>query len=295
MAMKPGVFVVSALLLTTPAFAEDQFFDSSGVRIRYVEQGTGEPVVLIHGNGGSSDMWTRIGALQDLARNYRVVAFDARGHGKSGKPHDPNQYGREMALDIVRLLDHLRISRAHIVGYSMGAGMTAQLLTTHPDRFITATLVAGGSGRGPWTAEDAKRVEQEASELEKDCISRTQMYRLAPSEGPKPSEAEIKAASDACFANPNQDRFALAALRRASGEQALTFDQTSAVRVPTLAVVGDQDPAATGLQALKKRRADLHLVVVGGATHGGERGIVRRPEFLPALRQFIAAHHSTPH
>ena len=64
-----------------------------------------------------------------LAASYRVIAMDARGHGLSGKPHDPAQYGPEMGLDVVRLLDHLGLRRAHILGYSMGAHIVAQLVT----------------------------------------------------------------------------------------------------------------------------------------------------------------------
>src|SRR5207247_2144914 len=118
--------------------------------IRYVEQGSGEPVVLVHGytsyierawieNNRNSPPFGE-GVLNALAKNYHVIAFDLRGHGKSDKPHDPAKYGAQISQDIVRLLDHLRIPRAHIIGYSYGATNTATLLSTTPDRFITATL-----------------------------------------------------------------------------------------------------------------------------------------------------------
>src|SRR3712207_504342 len=107
--------------------AQDQFFDSNGMRIRYVEQGSGPPVVLIHGFSGSLDTgWVETGVLPKLAADYRVIALDCRGHGQSDKPHDPKSYGRQMSEDVVRLLDHLNISRAHIVGHSMGAGIVAK-------------------------------------------------------------------------------------------------------------------------------------------------------------------------
>jgi len=103
------------------AFAQDKFFDSNGVRIRYVEQGNGDAIVLVHGFGVTLERWIASGVLPNLARDYRVIAFDVRGHGKSGKPPDLNAYGREIDLDAIRLLDHLRIQRAHIIGHSMGA------------------------------------------------------------------------------------------------------------------------------------------------------------------------------
>ena len=95
--------------------AEDQSFDSAGVRIRYIEEGQGEPVVLVHGYTSNAEaQWARTGVLQALAGQYRVIAMDVRGHGRSGKPHDAAQYGPEMGLDILRLLDHLGIRRAHM-------------------------------------------------------------------------------------------------------------------------------------------------------------------------------------
>ena len=105
-----------------PAAPPDQFFDSNGVRIRYVEQGQGPAIVLMHGYTGTLDRhFVANGVFANLAKDYRVIAIDLRGHGKSGKPHDPKAYGEEMARDVVRLLDHLKIPRAHVLGYSLGA------------------------------------------------------------------------------------------------------------------------------------------------------------------------------
>jgi pimeloyl-ACP methyl ester carboxylesterase len=237
MAKRVFVFLVSAFLITSAAFAEDKFFNSNGLRIRYVDEGSGPAVVLIHGNGGSLDGWRNAG-FEDLARDYRVIALDVRGHGKSDKPHDPNAYGGEMRLDVIRLLDHLGINRAHIIGYSMGGSMTAALLTTHPHRFLTA-VIAGAAGRmRPWTAEDDKLTEQEASEKETECVSRTQLYRLSPVNGPKPSEDQIKRLSAQCMANRDNDRFAQAALTRSRKGTVLTPSAVAAVNVPTLGVVG---------------------------------------------------------
>lgn len=102
-----------ALLTATLSAQSDRFVDSNGVQIRYVEQGTGDPIILLHGNSLQLDAWIERGILVNLAKDYRVIAFDARGHGKSGKPRDPKAYGRECAFDVVRLMDHLDIDRAH--------------------------------------------------------------------------------------------------------------------------------------------------------------------------------------
>jgi pimeloyl-ACP methyl ester carboxylesterase len=87
----------------------------------------------LHGGTSNLESWIVRGVLPNLEKDFRVIAFDARGHGKSDKPRDPSAYGRQQALDVVRLLDALRIDRAHIVGYSLGGSTVAQLLTLHPD------------------------------------------------------------------------------------------------------------------------------------------------------------------
>jgi pimeloyl-ACP methyl ester carboxylesterase len=286
-----GVAILSLLWVAATGLAQDNFFDSNGVRIRYVEQGSGDVIVLLHGNGSTLNSWINAGVLPNLAQDYRVIAFDARGHGKSGKPHEVNAYGREMGLDVLRLLDHLGIRSAHIVGYSMGANITAQLLTTHAERFMSATL-GGAAGRFRWTEEQAASAEQEASERARECVSRSQIYRLAPTNGPKPDEEEIKRRSAACMADPNQDRFALAALARSRKDGVITPSQVASVQVPTLGVVGSLDGYLADFQELKKLRPDVQLVVIDGATHGGERGAMRRPEFIAAVREFIASNRT---
>jgi pimeloyl-ACP methyl ester carboxylesterase len=280
-------WAVALCLTLIPAvgLAQDRFFDSNGVRIRYVDRGTGELVVLIHGNGGSLQGWIDSGILADLAQDHRVVALDARGHGKSGKPHETQAYGREMGLDVIRLMDHLGVGRAHVVGYSMGASITAHVLTTHPQRFLTATL-GGAPGRFQWTAEDTARAEVEAAEKERECVSRTQMQRLAPT---PVHEDVIRKRSAECMADPNQDRFALAALHRSFKDMAISPVQVASVKVPTLGIVGSLDPYLPAFRALKKLLPSLDLVVIDGATHGGEQGAMRRPEFLAAVRRFIGA------
>src|SRR5262245_53478555 len=110
-----------AWLLPAPVFAQDSFFMSDGVRIRYLDQGRGEAVVLVHGFAGSLETWVQSGLMSSLAADRRVIALDLRGHGKSDKPHDAARYGRAMGLDVIRLMDHLGLSQAHMVGYSQGA------------------------------------------------------------------------------------------------------------------------------------------------------------------------------
>jgi pimeloyl-ACP methyl ester carboxylesterase len=287
--MKRIVAMLCIVLFPTVAVAQEKFFDSKGVQVHYREQGAGEPIVLVHGQGGSIQSWVNTGVFENLARDHHVIALDCRGHGMSGKPHDPNQYGREMALDIVRLLDHLGIQRAHIVGYSMGAQLTALLLTLQPDRFLTATI-GGGTGRFQWTKRDDEIAEQEAAEFERYGISPTLQRELAPPNTEPTSDEDIKKQSETALTNPNQDRFAIAALIRSRHDQVITPTQVAAVNVPTLGVVGGLDPALPMFRDLSKLRPALKLVVIDGATHSGDRGANARPEFVAAVRDFIASY-----
>src|SRR5205085_6565387 len=119
--------------------------DANGVKLRYQIEGQGEPVLLIHGFTANIEIqWGLPGIIAALSKDHQVICYDCRGHGRSGKPHDPKQYGMEMVEDAIRVLDHLKIQKAHVVGYSMGAMITCKLLVTHPDRLLSATL--GGAG-----------------------------------------------------------------------------------------------------------------------------------------------------
>jgi hypothetical protein len=144
MRSSPALALVVGLFLTAP-LARAEEFDSKGVAIHFTAEGKGEPVVLVHGLGSSGAInWQLPGTVKLLAARYRVIALDCRGHGQSGKPSEERQYGVEMVEDIVRLLDHLKIEKAHVVGYSMGGMITLKVVVLHPDRVKSAVL--GGMG-----------------------------------------------------------------------------------------------------------------------------------------------------
>src|ERR1700692_1002884 len=99
------------------------FFDSDGVRIHYLDEGRGKPVLMVHGFGSSADEhWVKTGMVERLAPGWGVFASGARRHGPTHKPHDASKYGlANMRADAVGLLDHLKIARARMMGYSMGS------------------------------------------------------------------------------------------------------------------------------------------------------------------------------
>ncbi len=264
--------------------AEERFFDSAGARMRFLEDGRGEPVLLIHGYTTNTErQWVQSGVFPTLAEKYRVISLDARGHGKSAKPHDRAAYGPEMGRDLIRLMDHLNIRRAHIAGYSMGAHIVAQLAVMQPDRFLTLTL-GGAAGRLGWSAEDQRRVDEESAEMDQGLL-RSQFLRLWPKDRPPPTEAEIRADSERRLAG--QDPRALAAVRRSNPDQVVAIEALAAVPMPTLGIVGTADPYLRDFQRLKAAMPKLDLVTIPGASHGSAPAA---PEFRAAMLRFLAAH-----
>jgi pimeloyl-ACP methyl ester carboxylesterase len=286
--MHPFIRYTTLLLCfaATPTLAyEDKFINANGVKIRYIEAGKGEAIVLLHGGTSSLESWTSRGVVDNLAKDFRVIAFDARGHGKSDSPHDPAAYGRQQALDVVRILDALKIERAHIIGFSLGSSTVAQLLTLHPERFLTGVQVAG-AGRSPKEANNP-RIETEAAEIARDCVSRSRLMRQAPA-GMKPSEEEIQRRMAACRADKNFDQLATAASLRGYKDQAVTAEQMAAVKVPTMGIVGTLDHTLKDMQELKNIRPAMKLVLLEGVSHTGKTGIESDPRLLSEIRTFIA-------
>jgi pimeloyl-ACP methyl ester carboxylesterase len=262
---------------------QDRYFDSAGVPIRYVERGAGAAVVLAHSYTGTFESQFVVTGFADaLAANFRVIGFDLRGHGRSGKPHDPARYGREMALDILRLLDHVSVDKAHILGYSLGAHTVAQLLTLHPERFASAIL-GGSCGRRHWSVDDDRRIEVEAIEIEQGLM-RSQITRLRPRGAPVLTDDELRERTAFCLAG--NDGRALAAVRRSNRDQVISDAALASIDVPTFGIVGSLDPYIASFRALEAVMPRFRVEVIDGGTHNGTPA---RPEFLRAVQRFVAA------
>ncbi len=205
-----------------------QRFDSDGVTIAYIDEGAGEPIMLIHGFASNSTVnWRNTNWIKTLgSAGFRVIAFDNRGHGHSEKLYDPDQYSAPtMAEDARRLLDHLGIDRADIMGFSMGARITAFLALNHPQRVRSAIF----SGLGINMVRGLGGSEPIAAAL------------LAPNAEDVVSDA---ARSFRVFAEQTKsDRRALAACIRSSRIR-ITPEQLKTLSYPVLVAVGSDDVIA---------------------------------------------------
>jgi pimeloyl-ACP methyl ester carboxylesterase len=234
-------------------------FSSDGVRIAYIDTGAagrGDPVLLIHGFASSvRDNWQDPGWVDFLAREgFRVVALDCRGHGESEKLYDPAAYGaRLMAEDARRLLDHLGIQRADVMGYSMGARITAFLALAHPDRVRSAVFAGlGGNMVRPMAGTGPIAHALEAASIDEVTNATARTFR-------------------AFAEKTGSDLKALAACIRGAREP-LGRETVATLRCPVLVVTGGKDVIGgraeelaaliPGAEALTVPRRD-HMRTVG--------------------------------
>jgi pimeloyl-ACP methyl ester carboxylesterase len=239
-----SIVLITASLRADEKPSHEFMTASDKVKIHYIVQGDGTPVILIHGFSGTAEgNWFANGVAEALSKNHRVIAIDCRGHGKSDKPYEAAMYGDRLWKDVVELMDHLSIKRAHIHGYSMGGMITARLLASYPERFITASF--GGSGV-PETDPAWK------AKLPKD------------KEGTDPQEAEAR---KKLAANPARDPKALAAVRESfQGFRQSKIDLTK-IEIPVLALNGEFDSPNAKTVRMQRELKNFKGVILPGKSH----------------------------
>ena len=246
-------------------------FNSDSVEIAFDDVGQGEPVLLIHGFASNGRVnWVDTGWVKTLVDGgFRVITIDNRGHGESEKLYNPDLYSAaEMAEDARRLLDHLQIPRAHIMGYSMGARIAAFLTINHPSRVGTAVFAGlasrmiTGVGGGP---EIAKALEA-ASLLDVTDVE-ARVFRV--------------------FAEQTRgDLKALAACIKSSRVK-ITAEMLATIKVPVLVVVGEKDEVAGEIGPL--------LAAIPGATgvtlpRRNHMNAVGDRQYKEAVLTFLGSH-----
>lgn len=243
-------------------------FDSfDGTPIAYEDAGDGPAVVCAHGFAADAYInWIRsgvVGALLDAG--FRVVTYDARGHGGSGKPHEPEAYAEgAMLKDLRALVEHLALGEFDLVGYSMGGRVALGLLCTDPRGVRRAVL--GGIGGRMLRERDARAREALAEGLltpDKDAIE-------------NPTAKGFRDFADLTGA----DKEALAAIQRAPLDPP---EGLEGIDVPVLVITGDDDPMIGSPEEIAERIPGARAKVVGG-TH---LNVVNNPEFHRAVTEFL--------
>lgn len=282
-------------LVSRPAPADEGVFDSNGVKIRYVTEGKGEPVVLIHGWMGDSSMWGRDrsgNTKLDTTRTtgFQLIALDCRGHGQSDKPHDPAQYGPEMAADVVRLLDHLKIAKAHLIGYSSGAFIAGKVAATHPER-VLSVVYAGQAPLivGMKSTSGASEVEIFAQAVDEGKDLGAYIRAVTPADKPKLTEEQARTIARIMF--NGKDLKALAAAGRGFKNLAVTEEQLKKCQAPILFIHGgnESDQVKHRVAAVHKLLGRGEVKIIAGADH---ITTLAKPEFGAALLEFLRASKS---
>jgi pimeloyl-ACP methyl ester carboxylesterase len=269
--------------------ADDGMFDSNGVKIRYVTAGTGEAVVLIHGWMGDSSMWGRDRAGDTKldttrAEGFQLIALDCRGHGQSDKPHDPKMYGPEMAADVVRLLDHLKIQKAHLVGYSSGAFIAGKVAATHPKRVLSVVYAGQAPLLAGTKAPQSSEVEVFAKAVDEGKDLGSYIIAVTPSGKPKPTEGLANGIAKIMFAG--KDVKAFAAAGRSFPKLEVTRKQLRKCKAPVLFIHGGNESAYVRerVAAVRKLLGRGELKIIAGGDH---MTTLAKPEFSSALIEFL--------
>jgi pimeloyl-ACP methyl ester carboxylesterase len=256
----------------TEATQVDRVRSFDGTHIAYTARGAGRTVLLLHGFAADHVLnWARPGVIDALVANgHRVIATDARGHGASDKPHDPDQYtGDTMVRDAHAVLDHLGVEEVDVVGYSMGSMVAARLV---PDEPRTRSLVLGGVGATVTPPRTGGRAPEAiaAALLADDPASIDNVAGKAFRE----------------FADyTGADRLALAALSRSDAlRHSVRFD---AITVPTLVIAGEADTLIKAPHELADRLPSARSTMVSG----DHLTAMYDPAFSLALVEFLEEAH----
>jgi len=275
------VAVVGVLAYLVFARVEGEYFDSDGARIHYTVEGSGEPVILVHGLAANADInWRRSGMTRKLKGDFRVIAFDCRGHGLSEKLYEPERYGIEMVNDIVRLMDHLGIDKAHVAGYSLGGFIVLKAMTTHPERIRSAAICAAGWRRpddtsnflSPFRPPPEARLEthHQLASILPQFAGRDPVNWVRDWVGQKITDKDARKACSRSFPT-----------------LLVTEEELRACPVPAICFIGSKDGLKPYADNLVGVLPDLEFVVLDGATHLTTP--IRR-DFKNALRAFFLKH-----
>jgi len=238
------------------------------INIYYEVEGEGPPLVLLHGFTQSLEAWRENGYIDGLKNDYQLILLDARGHGRSDKPHTPEAYNWEFrAQDVIVTLNDLNISQTHYFGYSMGSRIGFELARRVPDRMRSLILIAGGARYNPdGVSARIKRMEAgpEAyiAEIEKQI-------KITPER-----RAEILA----------NDIEALIACQKAVFID--IDDYLSGMTMPFLLFAGDNDPVYPRMQEVTKILPDATFFSIPGVNH--VQSITRSDVVLPHVKEFLA-------
>lgn len=263
--------------------------DVNGVRLYYEARGEGRAVVLVHGFGCGIRSWDP--QADALARAYRVIAYDVRGHGLSEAPADPAAYSQALSIEDLRgLLAHLGIARAAVIGLSMGGNIALNFALAHPTMvaaLVVADTGAGSDGTADWnaTAEGFAHVlDTGGMEAFADLAMASPLFARYAATAPE-AERSLRA----CLMTHRARGLAHTARQVLAKRPTLYSleDRLAALRVPTLLVVGEDDEPCRKVHDFMARTIPgARAVVLPGTGH--LTNLESPAEFNTLVTRFLA-------
>ena len=245
--------------------------DRNGVKIHYEVYGDGPALILTHGYSSTSAMWE--GQIEALSKQYKLVLWDMRGHGKSDYPADPNAYSEALTIgDIAALLDQIGTRRAIVGGLSLGGYMSLAFYRTHPERVAALLIIDTGPGFKKDEARTAwnKRAHETAERFERDGLS------------------VLKSLSRERSSVTHRDArgLALAARGMLTQRDASVMEVLPEIAVPSLIVVGaDDTPFLAASDYMAAKIPGAKKVVIPSAGHAVN---IDQPQaFIDAVLPFL--------
>ncbi|HEY4017552.1 MAG TPA: alpha/beta hydrolase [Pseudonocardiaceae bacterium] len=245
------------------------YADVNGLHMYYESHGDGTPLVLLHGGVMTIDL-NFAGLIPTLAKSHQVIGVEMQAHGRTADI-DRAITPAALASDIVGLLDHLGIDRAHILGHSMGAAVTIELAVSHPDRVRSVVPISASvriEGMHPDLLDPSKFATSDRLPTPADFADMREAYeRLSPTP-------------------EHFDEF-LAKVSSSNGDlRGWSDEQLAGITAPTLIVQGDHDFVTNEHGALMQQLIPgSHLAVLPNTTH---MQITRRADYLlPMLAAFV--------
>lgn len=291
--MRKNILIIVCFILSSfcELFAQDQFFESNGVKIRYITKGSGVPVVLIHGMTQNIENCWAVpieggNLIESLSKNHQVIALDCRGHGKSDKPHDSAQYGTRMVKDVVNLLDYLHIDKAYFIGFSMGAIIAGNLQLDYPDRVLSTVL--SGALVATKKVNQQSGVQYAMKTTASDITAGRGMYSMIkwldlPQDN-KTAISDKQALDIGKFLIQSNDSVAIVSVLKAFDQFDVKEKQLKRNKIPTLVIIGTQDHSIIAARQHMQHFKNARLKEIFGKEHAG---ILSSKEYYNAVEEFI--------
>jgi pimeloyl-ACP methyl ester carboxylesterase len=235
----------------------------NGVHLHYESYGNGFPLVLAYGLGGNTGLWA--GQIEAFSRHYHVILWDPRGHGQSDSPPQCEHYGLHISAEDLRgLLEHLRIERAYIGGQSMGGGIAARFAVTYPDQVAALLIIDSASASGVPMSAAMRAMRENTIELAEtqgmaavaDCGITANPNLCTQAEAAPAARQHLRQ----MFLDLNPTGYANTI--RAMLTEAFPTELLATLTMPTLVLVGDEDPALEAARLTHQQIPGSQLVIL---------------------------------